>query len=57
MKRRDAEGGFNAAREDGRLMPDADKMLILRSSCQSGCFPYKKKKRQWPSIFFFPPLI
>lgn len=39
MQRRDAKGGIKAGREDERLMQDGDKMLILRSWCQSGCFP------------------
>lgn len=45
--------------EGGRLMQAGDKMLILRSWCQSGCFPYKKKKKKTMAFdfFFFSNLI
>lgn len=52
MKRQDTKGGLKAGREGGRLTQDGDKMLILRSWCQSGCFPYIKKKDNGLRFFF-----
>lgn len=57
MKRQDTKGGLKAGREGGRLTQDGDKMLILRSWCQSGCFPYIKKKTMAFDFFSLAALI
>lgn len=57
MKRQDTKGGLKAGREGGRLTQDGDKMLILRSWCQSGCFPSIKKKTMAFDFFSLAALI